>query len=129
MTKEQLKQYIAEEYGAEGERLWAKYPGYEVFRHVGNRKWFAILMDVPKEKLGISPSGGAGNEVVDVLDVKCDVVFAGSFLSEGGFYPAYHMNKNKWISIDIANVAEDKIKMFLDMSYNLTATKARKGKD
>lgn len=27
------------------------YPEYAVFRHTGNQKWFAVAMNIPKEKL------------------------------------------------------------------------------
>ena len=53
MNREQFIQYISEEYGVEGEYLWAKYPRYCVFRHPNNNKWFALVMDVPKNKLGL----------------------------------------------------------------------------
>ena len=51
MNRTKLQTYIEETYGAIGECLWAKYPTYMVFRHNSNRKWFAAIMEIPKEKL------------------------------------------------------------------------------
>ena len=42
-------------------------PDYAVFRHDDNQKWFAIVMDVNPDKLGLS-----GSEPVDIIDVKID---------------------------------------------------------
>ncbi len=51
-----LQTYIEETYGAEGEHLFAKCHGFRVFRHSCNRKWFAVIMEIPREKLGIAGS-------------------------------------------------------------------------
>lgn len=121
MNREQWQQFISEMYGAIPEYLWTKYPSYAVFRHTGNRKWFALLMDVPKEKLGLS-----GKEALDVLTIKCDPLLIGSLRKEAGFFPAYHMNKASWISIGLDGaVSDEKIKRLLDLSYTLTG-KAKK---
>lgn len=51
----------------------------------------------------------------------------GSLRSEPGFFPAYHMNKDSWITVSLDNKADaDKLKMLLDMSYTATASKIRK---
>ena len=43
MTREEWQRYIRDTYSVDGEFLWAKYPGYEIFRHPDNRKWFALI--------------------------------------------------------------------------------------
>ena len=44
--------------------------------------------------------------------------------------PAYHMNKDKWISAVISDADEELLKTVLDMSFELTAPKIkRKRKD
>lgn len=48
MNREQLKEFIWDNYSVRPDNPWAKYPDYEVFRHSGNRKWFAIIMSVPE---------------------------------------------------------------------------------
>ncbi len=121
MTRHAWEEWISDTYGADGEHLWANYPNYTVFRHCANRKWFALLMDVPREKLGL-PGGGS----LDILNVKCDPIAIGSFRAEPGIYPGYHMNKSAWISVALdGSVEEEKVKLLLDMSFTLTAPKIK----
>ena len=79
-------------------------------------------MDIPRNKIGLQ-----GNELLDVVNFKCDPILIGSLREEPGFFPAYHMSKTSWITAVLdGTVSEDKIKMLLDMSYELTAQKVRK---
>ena len=99
-----------------------KYPNNEVFRHSNNRKWFALIMDVPREKLGLS-----GTELLDVVNLKCDPILTGSLRREVGIFPAYHMNKANWITVALdGSVPDDTIRMLLDMSFETTAVKVRR---
>ena len=108
--------YIEETYGVTWEHLFAKYPDFLVFRHTGNRKWFAVLMQIPGEKLGL-PAGGH----IRVMNVKCDTRLIGSFRQESGIYPGYHMSKAHWLTVALDGAVEDsKLKFLLDMSYDLT---------
>ncbi|MEE3417313.1 MAG: hypothetical protein VZR53_18440 [Prevotella sp.] len=52
--KEKVFKYIKKEYGVEPDYPWGKYPGNAVFRHEDNKKWFALVMTVSKDKLGLS---------------------------------------------------------------------------
>ena len=79
-------------------------------------------MRVLPEKLGL-PSG----EALDIMDIKCDTIMIGSLLSTEGFFPAYHMNKNHWISIVLdGSVSDDQIIPLLELSYDSVAPKRRK---
>ena len=111
-----LDAYIADVYGVAGEYPFAKDPATCVFRHNSNRKWFAVRMVIPKEKLGIADSGD-----ISVVNVKCDTRLIGSFREEKGIFPAYHMSKAHWLTVVLdGSVEEDKIKFLIDMSYDLT---------
>lgn len=122
MNRQEFIQYISEEYGVDAEYLWVRYPHYCVFRHPSNRKWFALVMDVSKSKLGLQEEG-----ILDVVDLKCDPILIGSLRNEPGLFPAYHMSKTSWVSVALdGSVSEEKIKMLLDMSYNVTAHKMKK---
>ena len=116
MNRAELERYIAEGYSTQGENPWAQSPANTVFRHRHNRKWFAIIMDISKEKLGLH-----GEEIIYVVNVKCDPRLIGSFREETGMFPAYHMNKAHWLTIALDGSAEaEKLKFLLDMSYELT---------
>ena len=56
---------IFQDYGTKPEFLWEKYPDYAAFRRKDNEKWFAIIMDVPKNKLGLQE-----NDILDVVNFK-----------------------------------------------------------
>ncbi len=121
MKRQELEQYMEEHYIADSDTPWVSYPDYRVFRHRDNQKWFAIIMNVPKEKLGLEEEGS-----LDIVNFKCDPNLVGSLLSEPGFFPAYHMNKEMWISVALDSSApQEKILMLLEMSYQLTEKKHR----
>lgn len=81
MDRQKLKTFILETYPASADRPWLQYPNYEVFRHSSNQKWFAVIMDLPKSKLGLQ-----GEERVDAVNLKCGPILAGSLLMENGFF-------------------------------------------
>ena len=120
--RERITQYIRETYGTEAEYLWADSPGSAVFRHPASKKWYAIIMDVPANKLGLS-----GEDLVDVMNVKCGTIMVGSLLAEKGFRPAYHMNKEHWITVLLdGTVEESKVCGLIDVSFAATASKKKK---
>ena len=122
--RERITQYIQDTYGTEAEYLWADSPGNAIFRHSASKKWYAVMMRVLPEKLGLMGEG-----VLDVMDIKCSTIMVGSLLSTKGFLPAYHMNKNHWISIVLDNsVPDDQIIPLLELSCDSVALKRRKRK-
>jgi predicted DNA-binding protein (MmcQ/YjbR family) len=62
--KDKVFKYIKDKYKASPEYLWRRYPGYAVFRHEDNSKWFAVVMDVTRDKVGLN-----GEERIDILDM------------------------------------------------------------
>lgn len=120
MDRQGVFEWVREEYGTEPDYPWSD--DNAVLRHKGNRKWYGVVLRVGKEKLGIKGYG-----VADILNVKCEPILIGSLLTRPGFYKAYHMNKNKWISILLDEEgSEEEIKNLIAMSYELTETKKRK---
>ena len=96
------------------EYLWKESPESAVLRHK-NGKWYAVLMQVEKSRLGLE-----GDTEVDIIDVKCNPDMVGLLTQTYGFLPGYHMNKKYWITMLLdGTVSEAKILEFLDMSYDL----------
>jgi len=121
MNRKELEQYIQETYVARIDYPWVKYPNYEVFRHENNKKWFALVMDIPESKLGVS-----GNDAISVVNVKCDKILVPSLWEQDGIFPAYHMSKEHWITVALdGSVPDDTIKMLLDMSFEATKNKKK----
>lgn len=120
MDKQAILAYAKEKHDTTPEYLWQNLPTYAVLRNSNNRKWYAVFMDVPKSKLG-----RAGEEYIDILDVKCDPALIGSLLKEDGILPGYHMNKGNWITILLdGTVSTEKVLFLLDLSYNLISKKS-----
>lgn len=127
MDRKTLEKRIAEVYQVKPEYPWASSPDFAVFRHGGNQKWFALIMNVTRAQLGLPEKEKGGK--VDIVNLKCDPVMAGSFRTEPGIYPAYHMNKTHWLSVALDGSAKDEmIQFLLDRSFYLTAPKPKKSK-
>lgn len=102
-------------YGTEPEYPWENSPDNAVLRNMMSGKWYAIIMRVKRQILGLD-----GDGFVDVMNVKCDPILVGSLRMENGFLPAYHMNKDKWISILLdGSVSKEEIFPLIDESYSL----------
>lgn len=114
LKREEIFEYVKKQYGTVPEYLWKESPESAVLRHP-NGKWYAVLMQVEKSRLGLE-----GDTKVDIIDVKCDPDMVGLLTQTYGFLPGYHMNKKYWITMLLdGTVSEAKILDFLDMSYDL----------
>ena len=121
MTRDQFFESVFHLLGVEPEYLWTAYPNYAVFRHPGSQKWFAILMDLTPDKLGLP-----GSERVDALVLRCGPALTGSLLLQDGFYPAYHMNKGNWITTFLSGpVSEEELHDLLCLCYDAVAPKRK----
>ena len=122
MNREELEAYILNHYAIQPDYPWADMPRAAVFRHAGNRKWFALITEVPRDRLGL-----AGTEPLDVVNFKCDPILISSLRGEPGIFPAYHMNKSSWITAALdGSVPAETIELLLDVSYELTKPKIRR---
>lgn len=118
--REQLFAYAHTQYETQEEYLWHDVPGYAVLRHPCG-KWYGVVMNVPRKRLGLSGSGEA-----DILVAKCEAGLLPILLQQPGFLPAYHMNKQRWVSALLDGEAPfDLVCGLLDMSYELTTPRAR----
>lgn len=107
--------FIYNEFGASPEFLWEKYPSFAVFRRADNRKWFALIANIPLNKL--KPRAGSA-ETVDIINIKIDATQTEKTLKKRGFYPAYHMNKKSWATIILdGTVSDDTIVQFIRDSF------------
>jgi predicted DNA-binding protein (MmcQ/YjbR family) len=121
--RDRVTAYMKKKYDASPERLWLRFPEYLVFRHADNEKWFALIMDVPGNRLGL-----AGDERVDILNVKvADAFFADLLTGQPGVFRGYHMGRGNWVSVLLdETVPFDEICGLIDESYAVTASKQKK---
>ena len=97
-----ITKLIIETYGDNPEYAWEKFPGFGIFRNPNNKKWYALIMSIDKSKLSSKENGE-----VEIINVKTDSTKISNLLKKQGFYPAYHMNKQNWISIILDDTIED----------------------
>ena len=119
MNRKEFEEYILKTYKIKPDYPFSEDFETAVFRHKENRKWFGIMMKIHPSKLGLS-----GEEIINVVNLKCPPVLMGSFLGERGFFPAYHMNKTHWLSVCLDNKTdENKLKFLIDISFEATGKK------
>lgn len=58
MNRNELRKYIQLTYNCISDFPWIKYPEYEEFRHITSKKWFAVVMTIPRENW-VCPKKGA----------------------------------------------------------------------
>ena len=121
MDRQEFEGYVKEEFGAMPEYLFEGSPDCAVYRHASNRKWFCIIMNVPKRKLGIDSQGS-----VDIVNLKCSQEIIGDIVKEHGIFPAYHMNKNHWISVLLdGSVDGGTVRWLTKISFGLTEKRVK----
>ena len=103
---------------------WEKFNRHGVFKNLDNGKWYALIMTIDWSKLNKKFSGE-----VEVVNIKLNEEKIPSLVTQKGFYPAYHMNHNHWISVTLDDSLTDGSVMGLvDTSFRLTERKRRLGR-
>ena len=121
MDREEIFEYVKKQYGTIPEYLWSSSPDSAVLRHQ-NGKWYAVIMNVEKSKLGLN-----GDGTVEIIDVKCDPEMTGMIIQIYGFLPGYHMNKKHWVTVLLdGSVPSEELYRLIDASYSLAAKKERR---
>lgn len=120
--REDIFKYVFKKYKTVPEYLWFPLPDYAVLRRSDNKKWYAVIMDVPKNKLGFN-----GEERIDILDIKCNPVLHEMLLGREGFLPAYHLNRENWITVLLDGSVDKKTVLgLIDESYEIAEGKSKK---
>ncbi|WP_336314865.1 MmcQ/YjbR family DNA-binding protein [Streptococcus oralis] len=108
---------VQKKYGNQLEYLWEKSPDTAVLRHEDSKKWYAVLMRIPWDRLDKAREGQ-----VEAVNLKHDQV--AHLLSQKGIYPAFHMKKRYWISLTLdETLSDDEVLDLLEISWNLTLKK------
>ena len=123
MTRDELQRYIFDHYSTEPDYPWADAPNHAVFRHGGNRKWFALVLDVPRNKLGLP-----GTQMIDVVNLKCDPDRAEALrLTNPEILPGFYMDKRRWIACLLdGELPDELLRQLAGESYRLIVAKLPK---
>ena len=120
MTKQLFLEYCLNTYGTSPDYPFDEDFETAVLRHADNRKWYAIVMRVSRKKFGFR-----SDEVIDVVNLKLPTEMFGSFGAADGVYPAYHMNKQHWISVLLPDAPDDVIEFLTNCSFEATRSKRK----
>lgn len=120
ITRQQFLDFIKEEFFVEADYPFDNDYDAAIFRHKDNRKWFALVMKVARNKFV-----GNDNRLVEVANLKCEPLLRQPLMQNRGIYTAYHMNKVHWISIILEEITLEELRPLVEMSYDLTAKKKR----
>ena len=99
--------FAKERYQVDCEYLWERYPDCGVLRRKDNRKWYAVVMTVAGNKVGLST-----DSLVEIVDFRAQAEVVNSLVGQRGYAPAWHMNKKSWItvllngSVEFSTIAE-----------------------
>lgn len=111
--------YVAQKYGDEQEFLWQKLPDAAVWRRKDNRKWYGLIMNIEKRKLGLD-----GDDSVDALNLRTDPAQIDALVDGKRYFYGYHMNKRSWITVTLDGALSlNEICRLIDISYILAAKK------
>ncbi len=114
-----LIKYVQQKYGDDLEFLWKKLPKAAIWRRKDTKKWYATLLVIAKNKLGLNASGD-----VEILGLRVRPEEAEKLVDNQKYFAGYHMNKKHWITICLdASVPFDEICARLDESYVLAKKK------
>ncbi len=116
-----LVELIREKFSDVPEFLWEKFPNYAVFRRGDNRKWYAVIMVVPRNKLQLS-----GANEVEILNLRVEPEELNRIVDGEKYFRGWHMNKKTWMTLRLDGVLSfAEISARLEQSYRFAAR--RKG--
>ena len=114
-----LVEYIREKFSDKPEFLWEKFPNFAVFRREDNRKWYAVIMNIPKNKLGLD-----GAEEIEILNLRVEPEELDKIFDGEKYFRGWHMNKKSWMTLRLDDsLTNEEISSRLEESYRLAKKK------
>ena len=112
--------YCKSKYGENSVNPFKKHPDILAFVNEKN-KWYALFSDVDYNKLNKNTDI---TTKVKILNVKYPTDKILEIIDNKNIFPAYHMNKNHWISVVLDNNIDiEYVKELIELSYNLVNNK------
>lgn len=111
---ERIMDFITREYSDKPEYLFET-SDTAVFRKGKRKKWYAVVMNISRSKLGLK-----SDEKVAVLNVKLNPNDVALLVDHKGYFPAYHMNKKHWCTLILdGTLSDDEVFSAICCSYSL----------
>ncbi len=107
--------FVYKTYGDELEYLWEKFPDNAVWRRKDTKKWYGIILKIPKKKLGLN-----SDEIVEIIDLRIQPENMNELLKKENYYPGWHMNKKSWYTIILdGSISNEELFEHICVSYNI----------
>ena len=111
--------HIGEKFSDTPEFMWDKFPNFAVFRRADNRKWYAVIMVVPRNKLQL-----AGADELEILNLRVEPDEVDTLVDGKKYFRGWHMNKRHWLTLRLdGTLTDEEIFARLEQSYRLAARK------
>lgn len=91
---DKIIRYVRTKYRDEFEFLWEKFPNNAIVRRADNQKWYAALLTVAGNKIGLLCS-----DKVEIIDLRMKTGDIAELVDGRRYFGGYHMNKKHWVSI------------------------------
>lgn len=112
----QIIEYVEKVYQNKLEFLWEKSPKNGIFRCNDGGKWYAAILTVAKEKIGLEGKGMV--EIIDLRALPNEII---ELVDDKKYFKGYHMNKKHWYTICLNDsVSTQEICQRIKVSYSLT---------
>lgn len=113
--KGQITEYIQDKFAVNPSHPFSKHTNYCTFKTKENGKWFAVLMDIPAERLKLG-----GKEAVSIINLKATFETIQCLIDNITILPAYHMHKKSWMTILCnKNTDIEQLKKLIVESYQM----------
>ena len=99
-----LIKHLRERFDGAPEFLWEKFPSYAVFRREDNRKWYAVIMTIPRRKLELADDA---QEELEILNVRVEPEDLNRLVDGEKYFRGWHMNKRSWLTLRLDDALTD----------------------
>lgn len=99
---------IAAQWNEQCDHPFSKLPECAVFRCPQTRKWYGLVMPIPRSRLTKKPQA-ENDPIIEVLNLKIAPERADALYRVPGIFPGYHMKRPDWISIVLDDTVPDEL--------------------
>ena len=117
---EDVLRYVKERYNSTTVKPFKTNPDIKALVTAKN-KWYALFLDVEYNKLQKDSLVDSKVKIVNLKHLSSEI---STVIDNRNIFPAYHMNKNHWISVVLDNNIDiEYVKELIELSYNLVNNK------
>ena len=117
---ENVLRYVKERYNSTTVKPFKTNPDIKALVTIKN-KWYALFLDVEYSKLQKDSLVDSKVKIINLKHLSSEI---STVINNRNVFPAYHMNKNHWISVVLDNnIDTEYVKELIEISYNLVNNK------